>query len=67
MAFNVTTDQQNAKYAQEFEIDLEDFMELFKSIINDKINEAIKNNGGITIEELENIIVGLVDGDKEFN
>jgi hypothetical protein len=64
MAFNITTDKQNAKYAKEFETDLEDFMELYKSEINDYIK---KNEGKITVSGLENFITGLIDGNQEID
>lgn len=62
MLFNITTDKQNEKYSKEFENDLEDVMELYKS----EILQYIKENEDITIQDIENYITGLIDGNQEI-
>ena len=63
MAFNITTDEQNAKYAKEFETDLEDFFELFRS----EIMDFIKINPDVTIQDIENYLTGLLDGTQTID
>lgn len=56
-----TSDKQNALYAREFEVDLEDFMELVQT----EIENFIRENPDVTIAEIENYIEGLFSGIQE--
>lgn len=60
MAFNITTDVQNAKYSEEFQKDLEDFFALYQS----ELNDYLKENPDLTIGDIENFIAGLLDGNQ---
>lgn len=63
MAINITTDQQNAKYAEELETDLNDYFRLLES----EINDFLRDNENLTVAELVDYLDRIFDGNQELN